>query len=410
MLSSIKINASFFIHLALFILFSLGMVVPKGYSIGTVLLLLVALYIVIRYGRVINFKAERVLILALLIYLVVSLMVNLLAGHSGRDYELDARVLLSIPIVYALIHSGFNRTCLMLTFGLGGIAMGLDSIYEYYVLNTARVGLYPIRYGYIAAWLAIISLMSLVFFAKSNRISVSVILLLGVVGGVVASVLSGTRGSWLFLVVACALLTIYLFIYAFKKVRTVMVIIFTMGVVGLTVLGMTDNPLSNRVRLAVTEVKNYQANHEGAYTSIGMRFELWRLSAQIIKENPATGIGTDAFRQRIVQFVDAGDAQPYMKTLKHTHNDVIDKAVKTGVLSTLMMVLCLYLWPLVLFLKRFAHPNVEVHYYALSGTMLIIAWVIFGLTDLFLLTNVGAQYYLVSLAIFWAGLRRLKKA
>lgn len=410
MFSNMKFNASFFIHVALFILFSLGMVIPKGYSWGVGVLLATALYIVVRYRKEIDFKSAKPLVYAFLAYVLVSICINLMAGHPGRDYELDARVLLTIPILYALIYCGFNRIALMLICAVGGIAMGIDAIYEFYVLKVPRVGLYPIRYGYIAAWLAVASLISLVFFAKSNRIFVSVILLLGIVGGVVAAILSGTRGSWLFLVVACVLLAIYTFVYASKKLRTVIVVIFAMGIVAVTALGMTNNPLSERVVHAAAEVGRYQANHTAAFSSVGMRIELWRLSALIIEAEPLTGIGSDAFRPRIEQFVAEGEAQPYMKILKHTHNDVIDKTVKTGVLSALMMVLCLYVWPFILFFKRLAHPNTEVRYYALSGTLLIIAWIVFGLTDLFLLTNVGAQYYLVSLAIFWAGLQRLEKA
>lgn len=410
MFPNIKFNVSFFIHLALFILFSLGMVIPKGYSWGVGLLLVTALYIVLRYRKEIDFKSEKSLVYILLAYVLVSVSVNLIAGHSGRDYELDVKVFLSIPILYALVYRGFNRNYLILAFGLGGVAMGLDSMYEFYVLNLKRVGLYPIRYGYIAAWLAVASLISLVFFAKTASTWTRVILVLGILGGITASILSGTRGSWLFLVVACVLLVIYTFVYASKKLRTVIVVIFAMGIVAVTALGMTNNPLSERVVHAAAEVGRYQANHTAAFSSVGMRIELWRLSALIIEAEPLTGIGSDAFRPRIEQFVAEGEAQPYMKILKHTHNDVIDKAVKTGVLSALMMVLCLYVWPFILFFKRLAHPNTEVRYYALSGTLLIIAWIVFGLTDLFLLTNVGAQYYLVSLAIFWAGLQRLEKA
>lgn len=409
MFPTIKFNASFFIHLALFILFSLGMVIPKGYSWGVGLLLVTALYIVLRYRKEIDFKSEKSLVYILLAYVLVSVSVNLIAGHSGRDYELDTKVFLTIPILYALIYCGFNRIALMLIFAVGGIAMGIDAIYEFYVLKVPRVGLYPIRYGYIAAWLAVASLISLIFFAKTMSLYTRIILLLGIIGGVTASILSGTRGSWLFLVVACTLLTIYVWIYATAKVRLIVMASLGLILMAIVAVGVTDNRLSKRVDFAISDVEKYQPNHKAAFSSVGMRIELWRLSAKIIKENPLVGTGADNFRVRIVQFIEAGEAQPYMKILKHTHNDALDKMVKNGVVSTIMMLLCLYLLPLILFLKKIVHTKREVRYYAVLGSMLVVAWVIFGVTNIFLLTNVGAQYYLVSLAIFWTGIRRVEK-
>ncbi len=409
MFPTIKFNASFFIHLALFILFSLGMVIPKGYSWGVGLLLVTALYIVLRYRKEIDFKSEKSLIYMLLAYVLVSVSVNLIAGHSGRDYELDAKVFLTIPILYALAYRGFNRNYLMLAFGLGGVAMGLDSIYEFYVLKLYRVGLYPIRYGYIGAWLAVASLISLLFFAKTMSLYTRIILLLGIIGGVTASILSGTRGSWLFFIVACCLLVVYGCFYTQSKPKILLLSILASCFMAMVVIGMTTNPISQRVQYAVVEVKKYKPNNPSAGTSLGMRLELLRLSAEIIHEHPVLGIGSDDFRGKIAQFVQEGKALPYMKTLKHTHNDFVDKAVKTGLISAIAMMLCLCLYPFIFFLKRIRHPHQDIRYYALMGSLLVIAWVEFGMTNIFLTTNQGAIYYLVSLAIFWTGIRRVEK-
>ncbi|NOL50799.1 O-antigen ligase family protein [Pelistega suis] len=409
MFPTIKFNASFFIHLALFILFSLGMVIPKGYSWGVGLLLVTALYIVLRYRKEIDFKSEKSLVYMLLAYVLVSVSVNLIAGHSGRDYELDAKVFLTIPILYALVYRGFNRNYLILAFGLGGVAMGLDSIYEFYVLKVPRVGLYPIRYGYIAAWLAVASLISLIFFAKTSRVFIRVVLVLGILGGVTAAILSGARGSWLFFIVACCLLTVYGCFYTQGKTKILLLSILASCFMAMLVIGLTDNPIFQRVGHAVAEVQKYKPNDPSAGTSLGMRLELFRLSEEIIREHPILGIGTDEFRGKIVQFVQEGKAQPYMTALKHTHNDFVDKAVKTGLISAVAMMLFLCLYPFIFFVKRIRHPHQDIRYYALMGSLLVIAWVEFGMTNIFLTTNQGAIYYLVSLAIFWTGIRRVEK-
>ncbi len=403
-----KFNAQIFVYLALFILFSLGMVIPKGYSWGVGVLLATALYIVVRYRKEIDFNSAKSLVYALLAYVLVSVFINLIAGHSGRDYELDARVLLTIPILYALIYSGFNRTVLMLIFAIGGLLMSIDAIYQHVVLNRARVGVYPIRYGYIGAWLAMATLISFISFAKTTRLWLKALLVLGVFGGLVTAILSGTRGSWLFLVIACVLLGLYGLVVLKGKMKLVLVAICAVFTIAVGVISVTDNPLSKRVVVALEEMEKYQPNHKDSYTSVGMRLEAWRLSVQMITDHPFTGLGARGFRPQVLELIAKGKAQKYMQWLNHPHNDIIDKAIRSGLISTLVLVLSLLLYPFIQFAKRLRHHDKEVRYYAVLGCMLVIAWFIFGLTDLFLMTNVGALYYLVSLALFWTGMRRLE--
>ncbi len=253
--------------------------------------------------------------------------------------------------------------------------------------------------------------MSLVFLPKNipYRGITRVVLCLGIVGGLTAAVLTDTRGSWLFFIVACCLLAVYSCFYTRGRARILLLSILTSCFVVMVLIGVTDNPISQRVGHAVAEVQTYKSNDPSAGTSLGMRLELFRLSEKIIREHPILGIGTDDFRGKIAQFVQEGKALPYMTTLKHTHNDFVDKAVKTGLISAIAMMLCLCLYPFIFFLKRIRHPHQDVRYYALMGSLLVIAWVEFGMTNIFLTTNQGAIYYLVSLAIFWTGIRRVEK-
>lgn len=399
------------IYLSLFLIFAIGGFFRQAYTVGAGLLLFITLYGMIRYRAEIDFKTEKSLVYIFLTYVVINVCINMIGGHSGRDYELVVRVLLTIPILYLFLFVGLRLQWLMLIFGMSGVLIGIDALYEHFVLGLDRVGFFPVRHGYVAAWFAVISLVSFVFLPRdiSYRGMMRVLLCLGVVGGLIASVLTDTRGSWLFFIVACCLLVVYSCFYIQGKSKTLLLSILGACFITMVVIGVTDNAVSQRVEHAVAEVQKYKPNDSSAGTSLGMRLELFRLSAEIIYEHPILGIGTDDFRGKIVQFVQEGKALPYMMALKHTHNDFVDKAVKTGLISAVAMMLCLYLYPFIFFLKRIRHPHQEVRYYALVGSLLVIAWLEFGMTNIFLTTNQGAIYYLVSLAIFWSGIRRLEK-
>ncbi len=399
------------IYFSLFLIFAIGGIFRQAYAVGAGLLLFITLYGIIRYRAEIDFNAEKSLAYAFLSYAVTNVCINLLGGHPGRDYELVVRVLLTIPIIYLFLLVGLRLQWLMLIFGISGILIGVDALYGHFILGLDRVGFFPVRHGYVAAWFAVTSLVSLVFLPKNipYRGITRVVLCLGIVGGLTAAVLTDTRGSWLFFIVACCLLAVYSCFYTRGRARILLLSILTSCFVVMVLIGVTDNPISQRVGHAVAEVQTYKSNDPSAGTSLGMRLELFRLSEKIIREHPILGIGTDDFRGKIAQFVQEGKALPYMTTLKHTHNDFVDKAVKTGLISAIAMMLCLCLYPFIFFLKRIRHPHQDVRYYALMGSLLVIAWVEFGMTNIFLTTNQGAIYYLVSLAIFWTGIRRVEK-
>lgn len=395
---------SFFLHLGIFIFFVFGMITKTANTIGVVLLLLTSLYVVIYHYKQIDFRQHRVLVIIFTLYAVAGFIANIVGEHSARDYESGIRFLLVIPIIYTMTYIGINRRVVMWSIALSGIAMGGLACYEVFYLGINRAGLYPIRFGNIGMLTAFFALTSLFFVDKTVRSYryLQCLIVLGMFGGFTASILSGTRGGWLFPLVALPLLGIC-FAYQFPQARKGMLALMTLITVGGIALYMIPGTVvADRVHHAISEVKQYQPNSLSAETSVGARLEMWRVAWLMIQEKPSTGWGIDGYRERTQQFVDSGESVPTILH-RHPHNEILNDAVKRGIVSTLILIIGLYIIPFYQFSCRLQQSNYSGKYYALLGLLTISAWVVFGLVDVFLEWNQVILYYLVYISVFWGG-------
>lgn len=404
------LNPSVLLHFALFLFFVFGMVVKRADSIGVVLLLLTSLYVVFRDKEHIHFKQHSTLILIFVLYAVVGFLANIVGGHGARDYESGVRFLLAIPIVYAVSHIGVNRRVWMWIVACTGIVMGGWAIYQVFIQGIDRAGEYPIRFGDVGVLTAFLALASLFFVEHkwSFRRILQVALVLGVLGGFVASILSGTRGGWLFPIVALPLLVIC-FAWQSPQARKGILALMALIVAACAVLYMTPGTgIEGRVHKAVEQFQHYQPNAATSQNSVGSRLEMWRVALIAIQERPWTGWGVDGYRARMTKFVEDGQSIATIQH-RHPHNEVLNDAAKRGVVSMLLMVLGLYVYPFYQFARQIRSPLGNVRYHAILGVLFISGWVVFGLTDVFLEWNQVILYYLVYISVFWSGIRNQRK-
>lgn len=103
-------------------------------------------------------------------------------------------------------------------------------------------------------------------------------------------------------------------------------------VIGVTYF--TSSNFSTRVDEAVDEMRNYQAQTESSRTSLGMRFDWWQNSIDLIKQKPIFGHGTGSFQA--VQEILIKDSAT--KATDNPHNEYLFLAVQTGLLGLLLFV------------------------------------------------------------------------
>ncbi len=101
-------------------------------------------------------------------------------------------------------------------------------------------------------------------------------------------------------------------------------------VVGITFF--TSSNFSIRVNEAVDEMREYQA--ESSRTSLGMRFDWWQNSIDLIMQKPVLGHGTGSFQAVQENLIKDGDTQ----STDNPHNEYLFLAVQTGLVGLFLFV------------------------------------------------------------------------
>jgi O-antigen ligase len=386
------------ISIFVFIFGALALVAPSGYTYGPLLLVLFAIgYLFVRpYPQLIS--ADKYLMAALLVYFLVGAVTNTAHHLSSRHFDNASRFLFAIPVLLLLLRFSIKPIYLWAGIALGALGAGFVALMDFYVHGELRAGGHnnPIQFGDIAMLFACL-LMAGFAWAKQHSRSMIAIFGLGIVSGVLASVLSGARGGWLAL--PFGLVAFYLVNDLHKNIKkTALFIVAILSTAGLAYYFLSQELLQARVNDAISDLQQYfQANNTN--TSLGARLTLWQASLPLIAEHPILGWGS------VANYVNlSGDSADVFQRFNHFHNDILDALVKRGVLGGLAL-LVIYVLPAVLFYRQLKQCSPTNKPFACAGLILVIAIFVFGLTQSFFSHSSGVMIYVFMLVILWAQVR-----
>jgi O-antigen ligase len=216
------------------------------------------------------------------------------------------------------------------------------------------------------------------------------LLLAGMVGGVTAAVLSGSRGAWL----TCIVLSLW----HVGRTRRWTALLLLVAIIGTS--GMLP-ALAGRWNDALDNLLLYWSNQ--ADTSLGLRFEMWKAAAAAFASNPLVGIGPTGFNAWLIARTQAGLGPATLATFDHAHNEVLH-ALATGGLIYFAGLAAAFWLPWRYFDRINATENSPA---ARAGQALIVTFVLLGLSDTFLAHRVAMSAYVVGVALMvgWAGAR-----
>lgn len=400
-----------FIAIGVFFAFGLGLSIGNGYSIGAAILLLTASFFFVQQRGaklpVSLSSQDKWLIALFIIYPLVAILSALINGDSAREFDRPLRLLLSIPIFYLVFRQGLSRTTLFLSLAIGGIFICGVALHQVHILHLerARGDTVAIQFGNIGILIGMLSGIASFFIPSqlSYRRGLQCLLLLGCLGGCCASILSGSRGGWPTILIAIILLMIY-----FNKVKWqhLSLAAAITAAVGTYIYYSPDNYIHQRIQESISEVVRYKPNTNSSATnsSVGARLEMWLLATQLITERPILGWGQEGYEAQMQEFAKEGKTTKIVGAFGHPHNELIDAQAKKGILGSLTL-LGLYLIPLFLFASHRKSTNQAVRFYSIAGVLVILSYMLFGLTQVFLGHNNGMMYYALFMSLFWGGLR-----
>lgn len=408
----IPIAMRVYTSVSVFLFSALALIAPSGYAVGALLLLAGSVTLLNR-GSLKPDREDKLLTLLFFSYFAVHVALNVVHGARGTEYDAPVRFLLVIPVVLLLRRTAPFVACFWGGLAVGAIAAGSYAAWEIMVLELDRVGgnTNPIQYGNIALLLGLLSLAGMAWARQQQRAGLwSAFLLAGAAMGIAGSLFTGSRGSWLALPVAFAIMA-YCYRGAITKGQFLAAMTVTVAAL-VAATAVTD--LTARIQLAYTEASGYLHARkpqvsDDANNSVGARLEMWRMGWMLIPEHPLLGWGKKGYMQEAARLADTGVVHPVVTEHAHLHNGYLDATVKRGILG-LISLLTLYVCLLALFARHVKRASISAKPYAVAGLLLPACYMTFDLTQAFLTHINGVMMLTFLTAMIWALLRHQEQA
>ncbi len=394
----------------IFCLFCTTLVIPSGFGSFATLLLATSL-LGLALGQRINHqprplhKWERYWLLALVLIFISSALSTWIKPSEFRSFsnlDVPFRFLLVIPVFLFLRRVSINPLIFWSSLAIGGIGAGGFALYQKVTLNTAYAqgaANHHIVFGDVALTLGFLSILSIGHF-RQFRLG-WLLPVLGLIGGLTASILSGARGGW----IAVPMLLVALAWFHRKRLSPATLAI-GIALFITTCMGLYQTPETNiktRVTKAINETQAYlEGKNYGG--SLPQRYEMFKSAWILFKEKPLLGIGTDAYQHEVKRLWKEGQVQRIGAIFTHPHNEYLSALAMKGIIG-LAAVLFLFSIPFIYLLPLLPTLDKVGKTFAMAGIITNLAYVQFALSEAILDRMLSLMFYLFVMAVIFSFIR-----
>lgn len=316
-------------------------------------------------------------------------------------FELPARAaswwpLLVLPLVASLPGSTGEGVRLLERLAIlscwAALAIALVAVR---LADPARIGVTvnPILFGQVAVAMALVCAVSLsgVEPGVDRRL-----LFASMIAGLVAAIVAGYRGGLLALPLfaLCAVRGLRTGSAGARAWFALAIVVLAAGV------AVFFSPMFDRIALAVDEALAYADGAIG-FSSVGTRFALWQLAADLFFSRPLFGIGADRFGEAMTALAAAGRLPADLAVFDHAHNTALNLAAEYGIVGLVALLLAvLAVWCHAARLEPRARRMVR---YGLA------CWILFSLTNDVLAHQSSMRIMCLTLGLAMAGAVRARR-
>ncbi len=386
--------------LALFMVGAPSLVLASGYNWGPTLLGLLGLGLwLTRRAQPLPAEA-RTLLAAFLVFGVGQSLLAAWHGQAARHVAGWLHFLSAVPMLVAVLTFRPPAGLWFMGAALGGLLSGAWAGWQKWVLGLDRAlgHTYVIQFGDIGLLLGLMAVLGLLYFHDAPRHrGRSLLLLAGAAGGLLTSLLSGSRGGWIGLpLVAWLLWRTFRPVLAPELRRRVLLL--TLLLVSAVVL-VPQTGVQSRIGQAYDELHRLaQGDNSGG--SVVPRLYMWRMALQLTPERPLLGWGQDGFEAERERQQQAGETKLRLKT-SHVHNEMLDTLVKHGLVGSLLLLL-LYAVPIGVFARGMNAEDHALRALAVAGLLVPLLFIDFGLSQTMFGRNSGRVVYFAWIPILHA--------
>jgi len=265
--------------------------------------------------------------------------------------------------------------------------------YQRIVLGIDRPGgtINAVTFGNLAVLLGMVALAATVDFRQARRSLLWP--LFGGLAGVLALVLSGTRGGWISLALAALLC---LRVGHLTRSRNVRLLIGAGLALTAVLYFVPATGMQARTSQAFDDVHAWYNGGEKD-TNVGGRLELWKNAGMLIAEHPLTGVSSFAAKARTEEWVREGLLHPLVIIAPHFHNEALQALVNGGVLGLLALAGILGA-PFAFFARQAslaAARGQPINGPTLAGMLVVLGYFGFGLTEMMFWMGRSCIFYAV---------------
>ncbi|RPJ80901.1 MAG: O-antigen ligase domain-containing protein, partial [Deltaproteobacteria bacterium] len=253
---------------------------------------------------------------------------------------------------------------------------------------------HSIAFGDLSLTLAFMSLAGVHFFQQEKNFFQRICPWLAFILGMVACILSGTRGAWI--AVPGLFFIALIQYYRDLRFRTWMGIFIGIFLVAVILYKIPQTQISLRLQETCQEIMEYDGSHskEG---SASERLEGWKAAWNIFLEHPFLGAGPGSFKSISHQMIDRGERSEIIRIYHQPHSAYLSVMSDCGI-PGLISLFAIFLVPVYVIMRqiRITPGKQDVGF---SGLYLIAAFMQFGLTETIFGQNIYIGFYVVMLAV-----------
>ncbi len=309
-----------------------------------------------------------------------------------------SRFVAAIPLFLLVRRQPARALCWSdLSFALGAYVSLVICLVAGRDWGLGRVGssfLNPIHFGNIALLLGLLSVLSLHWWRKDG-LAIRLFKIGGFCAGLVASLLTGSRGGWVAIPVAMALV---LCVRGGSKTRWWRILLPVSMVLIAAALYFCVGSVQDRIHQVWSDLAQYGQGYKD--TSIGIRFQIYEAAFASIPRHPVFGLGAGGFAESLQARVDAGLMTPEAAQFGRgeVHNQLLAYMVNYGLLGGIAL-LAIHLVPALLFWRCLGSNRPHVRRAGLLGLAFAICFFVFGLTVEMFDLKMTASFYAAMIAL-----------
>lgn len=388
------------IGLLVFLFPFLSLITPSGIGFSSLVFVLVALCVPRKAWTAMapHWRDIRWVVAAFAYYLLFALLCVLLRPEASWAYlDKPSRMFFGLAAAMLVVLARPPRASLWWGVILGALAALPFIAWQRIVLDIDRPGgwLNSITFGDIALCLALVALAAAIDYRHSTR--KALFPALGALAGLGATILSGTRGGWIALVLAAILFLTYARLLQGRRVRLLLIGSFALFA---STFFIPAFGVQERVGQGVHDVQTW-LDGGSAFSNVGIRLELWTGAGTIIAEHPLFGLDPATVRAELRQLAAQGKIQDVVLPFEHLHNDLL-QAQATGGVFGLLAYLGILAAPFAFFARSVGtgvRREMPQFAPALAGMLVVLSYFGFGLTEVIFWSLKGSMFYVLMVTL-----------